>query len=510
MAWLYTIRRGRPLSIAMRMTIWYVLSAFVLTFTSAGVLYIVLTRSLEQEDARVLMDNLNIVALLLRSSTPQTLPAKGIGTLTWGQLKETRTFVRVLNAQGRVLAETIGTGREVPMPGKKEHESLASARRAGRRIALLHQHNLYEAFGEGILGTGRDAAPVTIQIAMVRDYEERLLQHSRDKLWLVLGGCLLLTALAGLVITRIGMRPVEAIGRVAEGIGSSNLHERISFDKLPDELVRLADAFNGMLDRLERSFGRVTQFSNDAAHELRTPVSNLRGEIEVALARARTSDEYRELLGSCLEECSRISRIVDGLLFLARAEGGGGLHKQEVDVGGELSAVQEFYEPAATGSGITLRVISDGTVASLDRVLFQQAVGNLVSNALQHTPSDGLVELRAQAKDRDLEVTVRDTGAGIPADRLPYVFDRFYRVDQARSGSGHSLGLGLALVKSIAERHGGRAELLSQVGCGTTATLTFPGVVARDSAASTIAQPRDVSMTSVAASRIGHVEVPRD
>ena len=245
---------------------------------------------------------------------------------------------------------------------------------------------------------------------------------------------------------------------------------------LPAELLALADTFNEMLDRLEESFGRLARFSTDIAHELRTPVNNLRGEVEVALGKPRGPEEYRDVLGSCLEECGRLARLIDSLLFLARAESPQApVAREPLDVGRELATIRAFYEAAAAEAGVTLAVAApDGVVAALDRTLFQRAVGNLVANALAHTPAGGSVTLRAAADGDRLRVEVADTGSGIAPEHLPHVFDRFYRADPARATADGRVGLGLAIVKSIAELHGGTAAVVSTPGQGTRVTLRFP------------------------------------
>jgi two-component system heavy metal sensor histidine kinase CusS len=259
-------------------------------------------------------------------------------------------------------------------------------------------------------------------------------------------------------------------------IRSTTLNERIALAGLPAELSLLARTFNAMLDRLEESFERLSRFSADIAHELRTPVNNLRGEAEVALGKPRAPEEYREILGSSLEECGRLSRLIDSLLFLARAESPQvEICREAVDVGRELEAVRDFYDAAAADAGITLTAQAPaGIVADLDRTLFQRAIGNLVANALAHTPPGGSIRLTATADRDGARVVVADTGGGIPRENLPHVFDRFYRVDGARSTASGRVGLGLAIVKSIATLHRGSAEITSEVGRGTQVALFFP------------------------------------
>ena len=311
---------------------------------------------------------------------------------------------------------------------------------------------------------------------MKRDDDADLLARYRERLWLVLGLSLVVCSLTGYVIARVGMRPIRGISHTAEHIRSTTLHERIDTKGLPAELLGMAQTFNSMLDRLQEAFARVSQFSDDLAHELRTPINNLRGEIEVALSKARSGEEYRETLGSGLEECERISRVIQSLLFLARTENASEplLHEQ-LDVSKALAAVQEFYEAAANEAGIALNVdVESELSAPLDRTLFQQAIGNLVSNAIAHTPRSGSVLMTARADATWLQVSVTDTGCGIAREHLPHVFERFYRADPARSRSQHHVGLGLAVVQRIVERHGGRVDIESQLQRGTHVKLIFP------------------------------------
>jgi two-component system heavy metal sensor histidine kinase CusS len=261
----------------------------------------------------------------------------------------------------------------------------------------------------------------------------------------------------------------------ARRIGPAHLGERIATAGLPAEVKALADTFNPMLARLEDAFARLDRFTADIAHELRTPVNALRVGAEVALQRPRTPDEYRDVLGSCLEECGRLSRLIDSLLFLARAaDPKTGLTKAPVDVAAELSAIRELFEPAAQEAGVRLVVEAGaGLTVPADRTLLHQAVGNLVSNAVAHTPAGGSVTLFASAAASAVRVGVRDTGPGIPEDHLPYIFDRFYRADAARTGTGR-VGLGLAIVKCIAEWHGGVVVADNTRGEGAVVTMTLP------------------------------------
>jgi two-component system, OmpR family, heavy metal sensor histidine kinase CusS len=225
----------------------------------------------------------------------------------------------------------------------------------------------------------------------------------------------------------------------------------------------------------------LSRFSADLAHELRTPVNNLRGEAGVALSQARTPEEYRRTLESSMEEYARLGRLIDNMLFLARADSPTpGITRMACDAQQAIEVVREYYEALAEDQGITVRCDGQGMVVA-DPVLFRQAVSNLLSNSLNYTPTGGCVLIRArQLEGQGLEVVVSDTGCGIAAEHLPRIFDRFYRVNPARAKHPNGSGLGLAIVKSIIKLHDGKVDVQSEVGKGTRFTLTFPAMAARE------------------------------
>jgi two-component system heavy metal sensor histidine kinase CusS len=316
----------------------------------------------------------------------------------------------------------------------------------------------------------------TIQVAVDLTQQEDLLARYRTWLWSILALALIVCPLIGYQIARHGIHYVREVTETAQRIGSATLDERIQPDGYPDELADLARTFNGMLDRLEESFGRLSRFSADIAHELRTPVNNIRGEAEVALARARSVDEYREVVASCLEEAVRLSELIGSLLFLARTENPATHIKRElVNLQQLLAGVCDYYDASAGENGVTLSVNCAQVIAAeADRSLLQRAVSNLVSNAIANTPPGGSIVLTADADRTHVRISVADNGVGISAQDLPNIFDRFYRVDPARSQRSGGTGLGLAIVKGIVHLHGGRVEISSKLGEGTSVFLDLP------------------------------------
>jgi two-component system heavy metal sensor histidine kinase CusS len=234
----------------------------------------------------------------------------------------------------------------------------------------------------------------------------------------------------------------------------------------------MAHAFDHSLERLEESFTRLSQFSADLAHELRTPVANILGEAEVSVTRERSSEEYRETLESCANESRKLSAVIDSLLFLARSESADQqIHPKSFDGRASLEKIAAYYQTAADERRIAIHCVGTGEVDA-DPTLFGRAVSNLVENALRFTPDGGEITIGVHERKGQTEVTVQDTGVGIAPKHLPRVFDRFYRVDAARTSGGS--GLGLAIVRSIAQLHHGSAQVASSEGEGTKFTLSFP------------------------------------
>ena len=210
-----------------------------------------------------------------------------------------------------------------------------------------------------------------------------------------------------------------------------------------------------MLERLEASFRRLNEFSDDIAHELRSPVSNLMTETQVALTRARSADEYREVLHSNLEEFDRLARMVADMLFLAKTENGRlPTPLQTVRLEDQVSALFEFYEALAEEKQLQLMLEGQGSVLG-EPLMLRRALSNLLSNAIRHTPSGEKIEFTIQQQKSGVRLTITNPGEAIPADHIPRIFERFYRVDRSRSRQGDGSGLGLSITRSIIAAHGG-------------------------------------------------------
>jgi heavy metal sensor kinase len=292
----------------------------------------------------------------------------------------------------------------------------------------------------------------------------------------ILSGCLLGWFLAARALT-----PVLEVAQAAQRISGSNLSLRIPSRGAHDELDYLIETFNRMIERLENSFNQIRQFSTDVSHELRTPITAIRGQLEVALFTASTVEQYREAILNSLQDVERLSQIVRALLLLSQAESGQlALQKTRLDLTALVAdVVDQFQIPYEEAR---LRLTADlprECIAEVDRIQIERMVSNLLSNAMKFTPAGGEVRVRAVCDDRGVELSVRDTGCGIPTGHLPHIFDRFYRVPgRDASGPERGLGLGLSFVAWIAKAHGGTVSVESTPGEGSSFVVFLPVLVA--------------------------------
>jgi two-component system heavy metal sensor histidine kinase CusS len=296
-----------------------------------------------------------------------------------------------------------------------------------------------------------------------------------QSLWLAIAASIALTALLGWIAARRGLAPVREMADLTQGISANRLGDRLRPESVPTELIDLAIAFNAMLARLEGSFTRLSDFSSDLAHELRTPISNLMTETQVAISKARSADQYREVLYSNLEEYERLARMIADMLFLAKADNGLIVPSSElVDLAAEARELFGFYEAFAEEQNVGLVLAGAGAVRG-DRLMLRRALSNLLSNAIRHTPRGGSVTVRLDRyKPEEIELSVENPGEDIEPEHLPRLFDRFYRIDRSRQkASSEGAGLGLAITKSIVEAHKGTIEVFSSNG-STRFAISFP------------------------------------
>lgn len=468
--------RRRPLrrrTLTLRLTALYTAIASLVLLVAVLIVYRELVLDLDREDDVLLRENALLVdALLLQ---PQRDPRRALLALDENRkrLGARRILIRIVDDNGAALIETPGIPAELalqafPPAVEPDIENLRGIdlRSDGRRFRVLAINLQSTAIG------GDEAV---VQLALDRAADDVLQTRYRNLLLLVTIPGLLLSALFGQWMARRAIAPVAAVATRIRGIDANSLHARVPDTDLVEELRPLVDSFNELLGRLEDAFDRLRNFSAHLAHELRTPINNLCGEIETALA--EEGSDLGEVLRSARDEARTLSHIIEGLLFLAHAERPGTQAAMApFDLAQLAQGVVEFYEPLATDAGIDLTAVGEAMPSiPVDRPMLQRALSNLLDNSLAFTPRGGSITVTTRVVDGHAEIEVADTGCGIDPERLPGIFDGAYSLPKARplGGPRTGLGIGLSIVRSIMRLHHGSVAIDSRPGSGCRVTLRF-------------------------------------
>jgi len=326
-----------------------------------------------------------------------------------------------------------------------------------------------------LAGMAQGPAGETLNVTVGKrlDEREQMLVSYRLRLYGAVGLGAILAFGLGLLLLRRGLKPLHQLAQAMGGIEPRNLHRRMPTHAMPTELKAPALALNAMLARLEDSFSRLSQFSADLAHEIRTPLHNLLGSNSLALNQPRSAAEYQEVLASNLEEYERLNRMAENLMFLARAEHGQRpLHLQSLDLKAVGDELCDYFEALADDRQLNVCNTLSG-VLDADQQLLQRALGNLLANAVRHAQAGSTVRLQRRDEGNVCWIGVHNLGQPIDPQHLDKLFDRFYRVDPARAQPGDSGGLGLAIVRSIMHLHGGEVRVHSD-NHATLFELGFP------------------------------------
>lgn len=445
----------------------YTLATLIILIIINAALYFTLQHSLFKHEKQLLVGEYQIIHKISQVSKASHNISQEIAALLPGK----RSAIRVLSAKHKVVFETPEMERRAPAinfpplePGAKDAFEITKCAACKKPMLLLSG----ALFNPVTQGAG------TVQIALSTHAEEELLEDYWKMLNYIAISGLIAAMLIGWLLARHAMRPLNEITQMIEQISTQKLHNRLLPNNWPKEFTCLATRLNGKFARLEEAFMRLTQFASDLAHELRTPLNNLKGEAETTLLKPRDVIEYQHILSSSLEEYERLTRLIDGILFLAKAEiPQNKLNYSEINVRKLVEAVFRFYMPIAEEHGINL-TCEGNAILWADKLLLERVLHNLCSNALRYTPSYGTIHVQLETTATETCIRFSDTGSGIAPEHLPYVFNRFYRVDSSRTKFSGGSGLGLAIVKSIMTMHKGTVNLTSEVDKGTSVVLTFP------------------------------------
>lgn len=359
-------------------------------------------------------------------------------------------------------------------------EHFSAAQRAGEGLARgVSDWTIDERPHRGIEARialpnmGTQAQTLEALVALDLSHHVHFLASVRAATWAGVVAAALAAALFGWLAAHRGLAPLRQITETARRLSARQLAERLAIEDAPLEVREHIEAFNGMLARLEAAFQRLGDYSADIAHELRTPISNLMTQTQVALSRPRTIEDYQDILASNLEEYERIARMVSDMLFLAKAEENTLAHAGEpVDLALETDALIDFYEALAEERQVRIARQGQASVQG-DRLMLRRALSNLISNALRHTPGGEQITISLDADATAVRIAVCNVGEPIPAGQIERIFERFHRGSTQRASRGEGAGLGLAITRSIVRAHGGQITAQSTAGL-TCFTITLP------------------------------------
>ncbi len=459
--------RSFPIPLRIRLTIWYTLSLGLILLLFTTFLYVQVRRSLiAQVDA----------ALDLAANQALIIVGEADGQLTFQNIAQNPDAVRNLNddfvihllAQDGMVLDTLSNEDNVPLfPGQTTDFE-----------TLLTEGEPWRVFNQAVR-VGNTSG--SLQVAQELDPVLTALANLQRQLAWVLPLVLLLAGLGGLFLAWRALRPIDQITHTAQAISASDLSQRIDYHGPADEVGRLAQTFDAMLDRLQAAFIRERRFTSDAAHELRTPLAALKGRIGVTLSQARQPAEYSDTLQEMEGQVDRLIRLSNDLLFMARLDQGQFQPQFErIEWADFMGAVVDQVRPLATAKAITLTEdVPAGLALQGDFDLLIRLFLNLLDNAVKYTPENGRVTIQAHQGTQSVQTAISDTGPGVAAEHLPHLFERFYRIegDRARRWSGNGqggAGLGLAIAYEIARFHGGKLSVQSKVDQGTTFFVRLP------------------------------------
>jgi len=468
----------RPLSIRVKLTAWYVLVFGVVLAWFCFSIYMMMESKLLHSVDHRLQTMAELISKTELCVVPNFLPPdferrlnRIFGTRPVGK------FIRVLDLSGETGSRTDNLDEhKIPVNKKVVREVVTSGRIIFETQYPLGRDMPIRFINFPVIDFKSHKVRGVVQVGTSLEFVRESMRNLMV-VFLVLGPTLLfIAAVVGFFLAGQALKPIREIARTTRHITVNNLDERITVPVAKDDIGQLAATINGMLDRLSLSFQKITQFTADASHELRTPLTIMRGEIEIALRGERSTEEYLETLGSCLEEAERMAKIVNDLLLLSKSDMGQEvINFEPVDLKALVGSLQSHFQILADEQQIELgSTLEDVEIIPGDQLRLRQMLVNLLSNAIRYTPAGGRVHLNLRNVDGGIEIAVADTGIGIPEEDIPLIFDRFYRADKARSRQYGGSGLGLSIVKWIVDAHHGSIKVDSVVGEGSVFRVVLP------------------------------------
>lgn len=456
----------RPLSITTRLSLLFAGATACILFVAGYLFEVQFENKFWKDNTEELVDKMRFIGDEIKNiTTPAAIAELPL-----------RLHDMIAGHPGIVIIVAATDGTVFYSVGRKEIAKLLiedAKTGAQQLLPLSFDHHAYRIITNRF-SFSRTRQPVNVGIALDITEDQRFVTRFREQLWLGIFLAALSMGWLGWMAVRKGLRPLQDVSALMASVSAQQLDKLLPTTDVPHELQELVSTFNRMLARLHNSFQRLSEFSSDIAHELRTPISNMMVETQVTLSRERDTREYHTNLLSNLEELERLSRIISDMLFLAKADNSLVAPKrEEIDLHDEVAKLFDFYEALANDRHIHLAQSGAATVCG-DRLMIQRALSNLLSNAIRFTPAGGRIEVNIEEKVKQTVITIANPGPEIPSEHLSKIFERFYRVDASRrEGQAENVGLGLSITKSIIEMHGGTIRAESEKG-RTCFTITLP------------------------------------
>lgn len=453
----------RALSLTARLTLLFAIGSSTVLLVLGWLMGMAVNHHFEQQDFDALVGKVQLAQHAIeRVSAKNELEALAT-QLQDALIGHQDLAVQIIGPRGEVLLQTSG----VVFP--PERLAMAPTHLTGRLFQWEHDGRSFRGMALKVATATPQSWTVVVAVGLDIGHHQMFIHNLMRALWVFVACAALATGVLGWLAASRGLAPLRTMRERAMVVTAHKLDQRLPVDAVPPELAALATSLNEMLARLEDAFRRLSDFSSDIAHELRTPVSNLMTETQVALSRDRDAASYRSTLESNAEEYERLARMISEMLFLAKTEYGQmedwiKQHGETVHLAQEVRNLYDFYEAFAEETGVRLELHGDCGVWG-DRLMLRRAISNLLSNALRYTPQGGVVEVTLSEQAGACQLTVANPGPTIAPQHLERLFERFYRADPSRQQStGEGTGLGLAITQAIVRAHQGRIAVTSQNG----------------------------------------------
>jgi heavy metal sensor kinase len=454
-------------SLSFRLTLWYAGIFTVSSFVAFFLFYMLITSVFRERTDRELLGQVNRFSTILAvEGMEAVINAAMIESQAAGVRK---IFFRFLSQDGTVFSSSnLAYWQDIGIHSKAIKEILQGSRYAFETVVISGRKEevriLYAMINPGII----------MQVGEAMEGYSRFLDAFQGIFILTMTLLIVVAAGIGWFTARRAVSGVEAVTQTARKISGGTLEERVPVKKRGDEVDQLAITFNQMLDRIQVLLTEIKDMNDHIAHDLRSPITRIRGTAEVALTAGNSPDEYENLAAATIEECDRLLEMINTMLLISKTEAGvGELSREAIDLTRFVREACELFQPSAEDQGVGLSChVPDESRVSGDARMIQRMLSNLLDNSIKYTAPGGSVTVSLSEKNSQVLVSVKDTGGGISPSDLPRIFDRFYRGDQSRSKPG--FGLGLSLARAIARAHGGDLTAASTPGQGSTFTVTFP------------------------------------